>query len=196
MWALSSAVTDRETAELAALDGGSSEVLAPLDFATYAGWVSLTLIGAHLLMDRVWPARGWTMSRAGRVATIVLLAGLGTLMAVVAVPWAPIKFAAIGWIVVRLARRHGGESGEPTLLDAFGGRIRPTSLLPVALLPGVASGVYALMWPVRNDASMEVVFWTLIAIQVAAGFIAAGWLLWPRRRADTKADPGAAAEQA
>ncbi len=171
VWALASSVTDRETAEEMALDGGSSEVLDPAAFLEYGLWVALTLVLAHLVMDRCWPAVGWRMSRAGLVTTGLATTFLALTMVVPAVFWAPLKLAAIGWVLWKIARRHDAVGGS-TVVDALAGRIRVRDLVPLAIMPLTAAATYNALWPLRDHASMEAVFWSAIGAQVLVGVVA------------------------
>lgn len=178
VWAVSSAVTDRETAAEFALDGASARVLAPGEFAVYAAWVGVVLVGAHLVMDRTWPRIGWRPSRFGVFATVAVVVGFGLLMVVPVVPWAPLKLAVLAWMIQRLFRRSAASTGQPTVIDELAGRIRARSLLPVLLLPIAASMTYAGLWALRDASSLAIVFWSLVGLQVAAGLAAASWVIY------------------
>ena len=171
VWALASSVTDRETAEEVALDGGASEVLTPTAFLEYGLWVGLTLVLAHIVMDRCWPTAGWRMSRTGLVATGLAGTFLALTMVVPAVVWAPLKLAAIAWGLWKIARRHDAV-GDPTVIDALVGRIRTRDLAPLVSMPFMAAAVYAALWPIRDHGAMAGVFWSIIGAQVFAGVVA------------------------
>ncbi len=175
VWALSSAVTDRETAEAAALDGGSADVLTPGAFALYAAWVGIVLIGAHLVMDRTWPKVGWAPSRTGRIATGLIAAALGAMLVVPFVPWAPLKFVALAWAIRWTMRRTADASGSPTVIDELVGRVRLRNLLPIMLMPATASVAYAGMWQIRDHEAHDAVYWSLIGAQVLAGIFGLAW---------------------
>lgn len=177
VWALSSAVTDRETAELAVEHGGSAEVLDPAAFAAYAAWVGVLLVAAHLLLGWLWPERGWRPSRTGLITIGVVCAALGSVMVLPVVPWAPLKLAVLGsgsWWLLR-SRREAFDPAGPTVLDQLGGRTRLGDLVPVAALPVVAAGTYALLWPLRDADAMSTVFWGLVVVQVSVGAVALAW---------------------
>lgn len=171
VWALASSVTDRETAEEIALDGGSSDVLAPAAFLEYGLWVAFTLVLAHVAMDRCWPAAGWRMSRTGAVAIALATNFLALALVVPAVVWAPLKLAAIAWVLWKVARRHD-TAASPTVVDALAGRIRIRDLAPLVIMPLTAAAGYAALWPLRDHGSMEVAYWTAIGLQVLVGVVA------------------------
>lgn len=182
VWALASAVTDRVTAEEFAAEGaGSSDVLVPIDFASYAAWVGVALIAAHMAADRLWPASGWLPSRSGKVSTFVAAGALAALHVVPAVPWAPIKLGAIGFVLWRLLARTSEPAAGHTVIDALGGRIRYRHLLPIVLLPATAALTYAALWPLRDGDLMTGLYVGIIGIQVLAGIVA---LVWATRRGD------------
>lgn len=184
VWALASSVTDRDTAEEMALDGGSSEVLTPAEFLEYGLWVALTLGLAHVVMDRCWPDAGWRMSRSGVVATGLACLFLTLTMVVPAVFWAPIKLVAIGWVVAKVARRHGSPGGS-TVIDALGARIRVRDLAPLLAMPLTAAAVYAALWPMRDLGVMTGVFWSAIGAQVVVGVVAMARSARPEAHGDS-----------
>lgn len=188
VWALSSAVVDRETAEQAALDGGSSEVLVPFDFAVYAAQVGVVLLVAHLVLGRLWPDRGWRPSRRSIIGMTVLTSAVAALLVVIAVPWAPLKFAALSGFLWWAIRRPSivGDSDVDGVLDRLAGRVTVARLWPVLALPTFASITYAAMWQFRSSSAMDAVFWTMIAVQAIAGAGAVGWALLPARGASAK----------
>lgn len=175
VWALSSAVTDREAAEEFVLEGGSAEILTPGSFAVYAGWVGVVLVAAHLVMDRAWPPIGWKPSRAGRISIALAAVALAALLVLPVVPWAPLKLAVLAWATRLALRRVAASDGTPTVIDELAGRVRARHLLPVLMLPVSASAVYAAMWPAREHDSLSVVYWSMVGLQVVAGV---GGLVW------------------
>ncbi|MFK8025094.1 MAG: hypothetical protein AB8G26_14130 [Ilumatobacter sp.] len=180
LWALASAVPDRETAEEIAADGGgSADVLDPSSFGVYAAWTGLALLVAHVVADRFWPRVGWRLSKSGRVAAALAVVWLTATLVVPAVPWAPIKLLALALVLRSLLRRTASPAGSDTVIDELAGRCHLPSLLGLALLPVTAAGTYAVLWPLRESTAFEAVFWSLIGAQV---FIGVGALIWAVRR--------------
>ncbi len=181
VWALSSGVIDRTTAAEAAADGGSAAVLEPGEFAVYAGWVGVLLVVGHLLLGWLWPAAGWRPSKRSIIGLGVVLALLGAVMVLPAVPWAPLKFGVLAtmlWWLLR-ADRHVVDRDTPTVLDAYAGRVAVRDVAPMIALPISAALTYAAMWPIRGEeTALGAMFWTLVGLQVAVGAIAFGWAVY------------------
>ncbi len=189
-WALASGVTDRETAqEIAAAGAGSADVLLPAEFATYSVWTGLVLIFAHVVMDRLWPARGWSPSRTWNVATAIAVVALASLLVIPVVPWAPLKLVGFGWLLWRFLGRSTEGPSSDTLIDELAGRVRYRNLAALLLLPLAATLTYWSMWAMRDDSLMEILYLRSIDVQVAAGIAGLGWAIRRRSRTTVAARP-------
>lgn len=186
LWALASAVTDRETAEeIARENGGSTEILDPTAFGVYAVLTTVALVVAHVAADRLWPKPGWAPSRFGLWVTAIAVLFCGATLVMPVVPWAPLKLGLIAWVLWRLLRRTAEPAGRSTVIDELAGRARLCSLVGLFPLPAAAVAVYASLWPLRSGGGFSVVFWSMIAAQVAAGVVA---LALAARRPSTAAE--------
>ncbi len=177
VWALASVIGDPPD-EVEALEADFNlVVLDPGEFSRYALMVGATLIAAHWLIGFVWPT-GW---RPRRRSSIILLVLSGAYFAVAVLPavfWAPIKLAVMLMITWRLLRRQSPavEENMPTILDQMTGSVRLMDCTILILMPVAASMSYALLWPLRSQSQvLEVVYWSLVWIQVVVGFFAYIW---------------------
>ena len=140
----------------------------PASFALYAAWVGAVFILGHWLLGRAWQPK-FNPGRLGTAALAVVLIGLHFII-VLAVPWAPIKLAAmlgiVGWALVRSRRRFEG----PTILEQLDGGVRWRDAALIAVMPIAAAATYATAW--TGDLSngvIEIIFLTMVFLQVAAG---------------------------
>lgn len=160
-----------------AADGLDVTGLAPTpsEFALYAIAVGGTLTVAHWLLGFVWPRRlvahRWVGLTIG-----VLLVGYHVVAAVVVVPWAPLKLAALLALPVWLLWRRRAIDG-PDLFGQLAGRVRLTDAALLLVMPLVASGVFWAGWLLGEDA-IRGIFEVLNLVQVVAGTTALGWAAW------------------
>lgn len=157
-------------------------------FALFAFGFTAFVIGCHWLLGFVWPeewrpSRGWTISVA-----LALAAWLG--LWTVAVPYAPLKFAAVVGFLVWLLRRSRPEPGGLTLLARNSGRVRLANLLPLLCMPTAAVAGYALMTQLDlGDSVLETIYWTLVAATLSGGTLAAGWAIFATWRPSSRSAP-------
>ena len=145
-------------------------------FAAYAMTASVVLVVAHRLLDLVWP-NDWALTRRWRRALLVVTV-MGVALISVAVPWAPLKLAALGWPIVVLLRRHRDRTGGSTdrvVFAELSGRVRSLDLAPLLLGGPAAIIVYGTLAALDPSAAfLDGVFWTFAIGQVviATGFVA------------------------
>ena len=172
LWAMAGAVGD--------VEASAGVLLDPTTFATYAGGVGAVLAVSHLGIGWVWPT-GWRPSRGAGVVLGIALLVYFAVTVLPAVAWAPAKLAALlsgtGWLLRR--SRVSDEPDEPTVLDALSGRSGTRSVAALVMLPVTASIVYGTVWALRATAVPTILFWAMVAAQVAVG--AAGFT-WAARR--------------
>ncbi len=175
-WAIVASLAD-PPAEIA-----GAAVMSPPEFAAYAFVVGAVLAVAHWGIGFVWPDEGW---RPGRIATAILVLGSLAYMAVAvlpAVPWAPLKLAALLGATAWLARRSraGIPAGEPSVIARLAGEVRLRDTVVLLAMPATASVVYLLAWSADlPDVVLSVGYWVFVAAQVIGG----GWAFtWAARR--------------
>ena len=149
------------------------------EFAAFAFGFTALAIGCHWLLGFVWP-RHWEPSRGWTTAIAIgLVAYLG--LWTVAIPYAPLKFAAIVGLLVWLLHRSRPQPGSVTLLARNAGRVRMVNLLPLACLPSGAVASYALMTGLDlGDPALGTIYWTLVTATALGGALA---ILWAGREA-------------
>ncbi len=141
-------------------------------YALFAFGFTAVVIACHWLLGFVWPddwrpSRVWTV-----VVAVALVAYLG--LWTVAIPWAPVKFAAVVGILVWLLHRSRPQPGSVTLLAENAGRIQLVNLLPLVCMPVAAVAGYALMAGLDlDDAALGLVYWAFVAATVITGVLAA-----------------------
>jgi len=118
----------------------------------------------------VWPDE-WQPRRSSNLL-LGFLTITGVLIISTAVPWAPVKLAALTWL---LTRRLGRTSDDATI----GGRNiltelqrRPTvaDLAPLSMLAVGAAVIYAFMTAIApTDAALTTILWVTIPVQTLGG---------------------------
>lgn len=188
VWALASAVGDPPSAEEALEGGLDLTVLEPAEFALYALMVGASFAGAHWLIGFVWPS-GWRPGQASTRFWILANVLYMSVAVLLVVPWAPLKLAILIAGTWRLLKRPiwSADMHEPTLLDRLGGKARFRDCLLLLIMPIVAAGTYATLWPqIDRGSALETAYWGLVATQIFAGGIA---YLWAWRRSSTERSP-------
>ncbi len=152
------------------------DVMVPGDFAIYALGVALFYALAHWLIGFVWPAQ-WNPGKWGRRSIVLLLATYGALAVLVAVPWAPLKFAVlVGVAIWLLGKSRQSTAREPSAIAALHGRV-PLGHTAVFLTAPVAAGVsYWALWQLGVDGdAAEALFVLGSMLQALVGLIAFIW---------------------
>lgn len=180
--------------EMIADHGGPLHILDPSEFTLYALTFSAILAAAHLLLGR----GGWTSSfepsRPAKVVWAVVTGGI-VIAWTVAIPWAAPMFVAYLAPQIWGLRRQGRVARGPSLLELLDGRFPVRALWPIAALPAVASGTYALWWAIDvPEAVIRGVFMNgTIGVQTIVGAVLFVTALRRARRSPAAADPGPAA---
>jgi hypothetical protein len=148
-------------------------------FALYAMTATVVMFVAHRLLDLVWPT-DWTLTRRWRRALIALTV-MGVALISIAVPWAVLKLAVLGWPIVVLLRRHrdrtAGQIDQPVFVE-LSGRVRSIDLTPLLLNGPAAIIVYWAFAAIEpSEAFLDGVLGIFVVVQVlvAAVFVAT-WL--------------------
>lgn len=167
-WAIAASV--QEPAEEISRHGGNPELLAPESFALYAFGVGLTLAAAHWVIGYVWP-RLWRPGRMSTIAVAVVSLAYMAPAVIVAVPWAPLKLAALlGGTYWLMIRRRGARNEEPTILDLLAGKVRLRDTLALLAMPATAAITYAMLWAVDlSPGALGAAYWAMVALQVVGG---------------------------
>jgi hypothetical protein len=135
-------------------------------FAVHAFAVTAAVILAHRLLGGVWQERFATTRRWVRVVVVLLLAGLGVMTVVVF--FAPLKLAALAWVVLRLVRARPTEQIGPGLLAQMTGQVLLADLVPLLIMPAAAVGAYGSMAAVDpSDSALGVG----VAVTLLAGVL-------------------------
>ncbi len=158
-----------------------SHWVGPLDpngYAAYVFGVGLILAAAHWLIGFVWPI-GIRLGRRTTV-TVLAVAGLYHVVTVLpAVPWAPLKLAALTLPMWWLLRRPSSRSA-PTLITRLGGRVPGRHAALILVMPATAAVTYRLVWPLAGAPdTVQAIFNLQVSVQVIAGAAA---LIWATRR--------------
>lgn len=178
MW-LPENLNDPELAE------STPRIRSALDFARYATITSAVLAAGHWVLGRgLWPTRYQPSPRVARA--LALLALIPVVVYTAVYVWALPMLLALLAVVVWLLRRHRDRLVEdpatparPGLLAQLSGPVPLVSLAPLAALPIVASGTYAVWIEVQPSESLVRAFmYSTIAVQTAIGAVAMGWSAW------------------
>ncbi len=159
-------------------------------FALFAFGFTALVISCHWLLGFVWP-RDWKPSRAWTIfVAVALVAYLG--LWTVAIPYAPLKFAAfVGLLVWLLHRSRPQLDSATTLLAANAGRVRLVDLLPLVSMPAGAVVMYALMADLdAADPALDLIYQSLVVITALAGAVAAVWSVSTARQRNRRAKAG------
>ena len=149
------------------------------DFALHAFAFTALLAAAHWLLGRGGRLPAF---RPSRVEIVLVGAGLLFFFAgvVVAVPWAPLKLAAV--LALPLAGLYVNKRREPpgSLLAEWPGPARPAGLAALFVMPAVAVAVYAVAAAVALP--VEIIY-AVTAVGLVIGSAVAGgaalvWALW------------------
>ena len=177
-WLITSLLPEQLTDPDLVADHGVLEAMTPIDFAVYASMVTAFFIGAHVLLNHVWPRpTERLLARAERplIGLYLLLAGAWT----AAAPWALPMFVGLCWLQIRVLRRHRSERGAtPTLLDTLRGPVAWRNLLPLTLLAPTAALSYWLWWSIEpSETVLNAMYYGTIAIQTiaAAALLFTAW---------------------
>ncbi|MEM1335011.1 MAG: hypothetical protein AAGG08_16295, partial [Actinomycetota bacterium] len=154
--------------------------MEPWDFARYAVLLTAFLLGAHLLLNAVWPRRPdrLLVGRSERLLTGFLLVGAAAWT--VAAPWALPMFVGLCWLQFRVlaAHRDGRPAAAPTLLESLGAHASARSLLPLVLVAPSAALAYWGWWQLEPSQTMlDVLYYGVIVAQtlVAAVVLVQAW---------------------
>jgi len=143
-------------------------------FAAFAFGFTALLIVCHWLLGFVWPTE-WKPSRASTVVVSLALASWLALWTV-AIPYAPVKFAAIVGLLVWLLRRSRRVGGGATLLSLGSGRVQFVNLVPLVAMPAGAVAGYSMMAVVDlGGAGLDAIYFGLVAATLAAGALSVAW---------------------
>jgi hypothetical protein len=165
--------------ELIADQGGPLQLLDPMAFTGYAFMITAILAGAHFLLGLgIWP-ESFAPSRWVRW---LWLAGVAAALAVwtVAIPWAAPMFVAYSAIQFWALRRVEAETTGPSLLAKLQGRVRLRALAPIAVMPVVAAGTYAVLWEAALPEAVVrgVIFYGTIGVQTVVAAVLMALSLW------------------
>ncbi len=145
-------------------------------FALFAFGFTVLLIGCHWLLGFVWPRR-WEPTRGWTIAAGTALASWLALWTV-AVPYAPVKFAAIVGFLVWLLHRSRPPTGSVSLLERNSGRVPLVNLGPLLCMPLGAVAAYGAMTGLDvGDSALGTIYWILVGATVLSGSLAFVWAI-------------------
>ena len=147
---------------------GELVVLGPAAFARYAALFTGVLIVAHWLLGFVWPASFEPGKWSCRLAAGLIAIGLVSWT--VAIPWALPMFVAYAGLQLLGLRRHRDNTTSADLFFQLHGRTPIKNLWPLVLMAPTAAGSYAALWAVNpSEFALQIVFYTVIAVQTVLG---------------------------
>ncbi len=153
-------------------------------YSLYVGLMSSVLFAAHWLIGHVWPTE-WRMGRRGSWMLIGIV-GLGVAAWTVAVPFAPIKFLVLAWLIrflVIKSQRSDGGTSELTVFESLAGCVRVRDVAPILLIAPAAVTVYGAMYLLGPSTTvLDAIYWSVVAATVVAGAGAVVWSFRRRRR--------------
>lgn len=165
---------------------GTLVAMEPAAFAGYVTTFTAILLGSHLLLNHVWPRSPQKLLLRTEKPTVGLLLFFAASWTVT-VPWALPMFVVLGWLQVRVLRRHRDASPTaPSMLTTLGAPASARSLLPLALIAPVASAAYAIWWKLEpSETTLNVIYFGTIAIQTlaATALLFVAWRRIPRAAA-------------
>ncbi len=163
-------------ADLAAGDGTWDPGQWPVaKFSLYAITFTAVLMAAHWLLGFVWPTdwhptKRWTVGIGG-----LLLAGMALIT--FAIPWAPLKLGALGWILVIALRRASGSTDARSIFASMAGRASFGQLAPLVMLAAGAITAYSVLSLVNpSDSVLRAIYWSTVSLQIASGATASAVL--------------------